>query len=255
MLAAERRNEILEKLQTDKKVVVSELSRHYNVSEETIRRDLEKLEKDGYAVKGYGGAIINESMNIDLPFNVRKKHNVEGKQKIAEMVATLVEDGEHIMLDASSTAVFIAKALKKKERLTVVTNSIEVIIELSDMPEWNILSSGGRLKEGYLALVGPKAVTGINSYNVEKAIISCKGFHAEKGFSDTLEEFAQTKQTMLHCGKKCILAADYSKFGKFGFARVGDLKDIDVIVTDQKPDEEVLQLLAQAKVECLYPDE
>ena len=104
MLALERRNLILEKLQDEKRVVVSELSQMYGVSEETIRRDLDKLEKEGLAIKSYGGAVINEDVSIDLPFNVRKNQNVVGKQKMAEIVASLVHDGEHLLLDASTTA-------------------------------------------------------------------------------------------------------------------------------------------------------
>lgn len=84
MLAIERRNAILEKLQVERRVVVSELSALYDVSEETIRRDLDKLENDGYAIKSYGGAVINENSNLDLPYNVRKNTNVLGKQKIAD---------------------------------------------------------------------------------------------------------------------------------------------------------------------------
>ena len=102
MLALERRNLILEKLQADKRVVVSELSQLYNVSEETIRRDLDKLEKEGLAIKSYGGAVIKEDISIDLPFNVRKNQNVSGKQRMAEIAASLVNDGDHIFLDASS---------------------------------------------------------------------------------------------------------------------------------------------------------
>ena len=118
MLALERRKLILDKLQAEKRVVVSELSQLYNVSEETIRRDLDKLEKEGLAIKSYGGAVINEDISIDLPFNVRKNQNVSGKQKMAEIAASLVNDGDHIFLDASTTAVFVAKA----KRLTVITN-------------------------------------------------------------------------------------------------------------------------------------
>ena len=106
MLALERRNLILEKLQTEKRVVVSELSQLYDVSEETIRRDLDKLEKEGFATKSYGGAVINENVSIDLPFNIRKNQNVAGKQKMAEIAASMVQDGGHILLDASTTAVF-----------------------------------------------------------------------------------------------------------------------------------------------------
>ncbi|MFR7357524.1 MAG: DeoR/GlpR family DNA-binding transcription regulator [Dorea longicatena] len=116
MIAIERRNGILEKLQEDKKVVVGELSQLYKVSEETIRRDLERLEKEGLCTKSYGGAVLNENNNVEMPFNVRKKSNATGKQKIAELIAGMVEDGEHILLDASTTAVYIAKALKSREK-------------------------------------------------------------------------------------------------------------------------------------------
>ena len=102
MLALERRNLILEKLQTEKRVVVSELSQLYEVSEETIRRDLDKLEKEGLATKSYGGAVIKEDVSIDLPFNIRKNQNVGGKQKMAELAASLVKEGDHIFLDAST---------------------------------------------------------------------------------------------------------------------------------------------------------
>lgn len=255
MLALERRNLIYEKLQIEKKVVVGELSQLFHVSEETIRRDLDRLEKEGLVIKSYGGAVINDNTSIDLPFNIRKKHNVPGKQKIADLIVDFVKDGEHIMLDPSSTAVFIAKALKKKDQLTVVTNSIEVMLELSDMKDWNIISPGGDLKDGMLALVGPKTIEGIGAYCVEKTIISCKAFDIEKGFSDSSEDFAYAKQKMLHSARERILAVDSSKFGKSAFCKVGDLKDIDIIVTDKKPDIDTLEKLEDAKVKCIYPED
>ena len=114
MLAVERRKQILEQVHKDKKVIVSELSRQFRVSEETIRRDLEKLAEDGHVIKSYGGAVINEIGSIDLPFNVRWKSNSIGKQKIADLISQEIQDGEHIFLDASTTAVFIAKNRKFK---------------------------------------------------------------------------------------------------------------------------------------------
>ena len=123
MLAVERRKQILEQVHKDKKVIVSELSRQFRVSEETIRRDLEKLAEDGHVIKSYGGAVINEIGSIDLPFNVRWKSNSIGKQKIADLISQEIQDGEHIFLDASTTAVFIAKNIKNKKKLTVITNS------------------------------------------------------------------------------------------------------------------------------------
>ena len=182
MLAIERRNEILEKLQKEKRVVVSELSKAYGVTEETIRWDLEKLEKDGYGIKSYGGAVLNENMNIDMPFNVRKNTNVVGKQRIAELVNAMVKDGERLILDASSTAVFIAKRLKEEKRnLTIITNSIEIIIELFDAQDWQVLSTGGLAMEGSLALVGPQTDQMLRSYYVDKAIIHIEALTGNNG--------------------------------------------------------------------------
>ena len=167
MLAIERRNEILEKLQNDRRVVVSELSQIYEVSEETIRRDLDKLVQDGFAIKSYGGAVINENVNIELPFNIRKNRNIVGKQHIAELVSEQIKDGDSIMLDASSTAVYVAKTLLEqgKKNLTVLTNSVEIIIELFGAQDWKVLSTGGESREGSFALVGYQTDRMLRSYH------------------------------------------------------------------------------------------
>lgn len=254
MLALERRNLILEKLQEEKRVVVSELSQQFNVSEETIRRDLEKMEAEGIATKSYGGAVLNENTNIDMPFNVRNKVNVVGKQKIAELAAELIHDGDHIVLDASTTAVFIAKAIKDKENLTVITNSIEIIIELSDVSDWNIICSGGSLKEGYLALVGPKTVDGLSCFYADKAIFSCKGIEMEKGLTDGSEMFSQAKQAMMKSAKKSVLAIDSSKFDKIAFSKLSDIDKIDIVITDMKPEERWLNFFETYNIQCIYPE-
>ena len=241
MLAIERRNEILEKLQAERRVVVSELSQIYDVSEETIRRDLEKLVNDGYAIKSYGGAVINENINIDLPFNIRKNRNVVGKQRIAELISRQVNDSDSIMLDASSTAVYTAKALKDKKNLTVITSSVEIIIELFDVPDWRVLSTGGISREGSFALVGAQTDRMLRTYHVDKTIISCKGLDLAAGITDSDELQANNKKTMLEAGKEKILAVDSSKFGKTAFTTVGMLEDITTIVTDEKPGYEWLQ--------------
>ena len=253
MLAIERRNEILMKLQAERRVVVSELSQLYDVSEETIRRDLEKLVNEGVAIKSYGGAVINENANLEVPFNIRKNYNVIGKQKIAEQIAAMVKDGESLMLDASSTAVYIAKALKEKKNLTVITNSIEIIVELMDMPEWKVLSTGGLSREGSFALVGPQTDKMLKSYHVDKAVISCKGFDLESGITDSDELHANNKIPMLGAAGKKILAVDKSKFDKTAFTAIGALDDITTVVTDEEPDRRWLQAFEEAGIECVYP--
>lgn len=254
MLVQERRNLILERLQEEKRVVVSALSQEYNVSEETIRRDLDRLEKDGFAIKSYGGAVLNEDVNIDMPFNVRKKRNVSGKQKIARIVENLVEHNEHITLDASTTSVFIAKALRNKNKLTVVTNSLEVMIELSDMPDWNVISVGGTLRKGDLALVGARVLDGYRSYHVEKTFISCKGLDLAAGVTDTHEDFAQVKNVMIQSAKERYLVLDSSKFDTIAFAQIATLSQITAIVTDCCPPVQWLDYCAQNNIKCYYEE-
>lgn len=253
MLALERRNLILEKLQEEKRVVVSELSQLYGVSEETIRRDLEKLENDGLAIKSYGGAVINDNSSMDMPFNIRKNRNVAGKQRIAELASKLVEDGDHIMIDASTTGVFIARALKQKSRLTVVTNSLETVIELSDVSGWDIISTGGLLKEGYLALLGGAARAGVEKYCVDKLFLSCKGVSMDYGFMDSLEIFAEVKQSMIRASKKVYLAVDHSKFDQDSFCRIDTFAGLSGVITDQEPEAKWLKLFGSLGVECIYP--
>ncbi len=253
MLALERRNLILEKLQAEKRVVVSELSQLYNVSEETIRRDLDKLEKEGLAIKSYGGAVINEDISIDLPFNVRKNQNVSGKQKMAEIVASMVHDGDHIFLDASTTAVFVAKALKDRERLTVITNSMEILLELSDVSGWNIISTGGVMKEGYLAFLGSRTEESIRSYFVDKVIFSCKALDKDWGIMESQEAFGSTKKAMMSSGKEKILVIDSTKFDQTAFSVAGKLRDVDIVVTDKEPSERWLEYFKKFSIVCKYP--
>lgn len=252
MLAIERRNKILAMLQRDSRVVVSDLSVSFNVTEETIRRDLEKLEKEGFAKKTYGGAIINESLNVDLPYTVRKKANVSNKQYIAEIISSMIEDGDHIMMDASSTAVYVAKHLKTKKNITIITNSIEILLELSEVTGWKVLSTGGTLREGSLSLVGYQAEKMLTNYHVDKAIISCKGIDLDKGITDSNEMDAQIKKLMFESANTRILAADNSKFNKISFTKIGDLEDIDIMITDSEPDDKWKQVFNTMQVKTHY---
>ncbi len=254
MLAIERRNKILSILQKESRVVVNDLSTLFDVTEETIRRDLEKLEKEGFAKKTYGGAIINESVNVDLPYTVRKKANVTNKQRIAEIISSLIEDGDHVMMDASSTAVYVAKHLKNKKNITLITNSIEILLELSDMTGWKVLSTGGTLKEGSLSLVGYQAENMISNFHVDKAIVSCKGIDMEKGITDSNEMDAHIKKLMFEAANVKILAADSSKFNRISFTKISALEDIDVLVTDSELDEKWLQSLQSVNVKAYHKE-
>lgn len=254
MLAIERRNEILAKLQDENKVLVSDLSQYYEVTEETIRRDLEKLEQEGFAKKTYGGAILCDNLSLELPYNVRKRTNVLGKQKIAKVVGKMIQDGDRIMLDSSSTALYIAKKIKNRKNITVITNSIEILLELSDKTGWKVLSTGGLLKEGALSLVGQQAERMIDNFHVDKVIISCKGIDKEYGITDSNEPDIQVKKHFMKAAKQRILAVDNTKFDKISFMKMGELSNFNMMVTDLPPDDIWMETINQSGIELHFAE-
>ena len=256
MLAAERRGEILEKLHSEKRVIVSELSQFYEVSEETIRRDLERLEREGFAVKSYGGAVLNEDVSIELPFNIRRNKNASGKQKIAEIASSLVNDGDHLFLDARTTAIFLARALKNRKKLTIVTNSVEILIELGDVTGWSVYAAGGAIQKGYLCFHGSKCESMIRSFYMDWAFVSCKALNQVQGMMESQEVFPGTKLAMLESSRQRVLLADNTKFDQTAFAVTGNLRSagIDLVITDKRPDDGWMEYFDQNEVRCLYPD-
>ena len=252
MLPIERRGEILQKLMMEGKVVVNELAEKYEVTEETIRRDLEKLESEGYAKKTYGGAVRNDNMTSELPYTVRKQTNVSGKKYIAEIIGSLISDGDSLLLDSSSTALFMIKSIGTKHNLTLVTNSVEVLLEVPQGHDWNIVSTGGMYRSESMSFFGAAAEEVVEKYFADYAVLSCKGIDLEKGITDTRETFANLKKVFIKSAKKVILAVDHTKFNKISFVRLSDFDGIDVIVTDVEPDDTWKKLFEEKGIELYY---
>lgn len=253
MLAIERKNEILNKLRAEQRVLVSELAVYYGVTEETIRRDLDKLEKEGFATKTYGGAILGNSTKTDLSHTIRNKTNVDAKNALAEIVSTMVQDGDHIMLDDSSTSLFVAKHLKEKKNLTVLTYSVEIVMELSGIEGWTILSTGGILKPDSLAFVGHQVADTLSRYHVDKAILSCKGIDPQAGITDSAESHAVAKQAMIRGAKEVILALDDTKLDKISFVQVAPLDAVRTVVTSKDPGAAWKSFFETKNIDCKYP--
>ncbi len=251
MLAIERKNEILATLQKEKSVLVAQLSQKYQVTEETIRRDLDKLEKEGYVKKTYGGAVLNKNTNVDIPFKIREKTNKKEKQVIASVVSNLVEDGESVMLDSSSTSLIIARDLKNFKGLTVITNSVEILLELSNNKNLTVVSTGGILRESALSLGGKIAENTLVNYNVDKAILSCKGINMDRGITESNSVEAEIKKTMRGCAKKTIWAIDGSKFDNISFVTFTDFRAGDTVVTDRVPDDKWIKYFEERQIELI----
>lgn len=248
MLAIERKNEILAILQKEQRVLVSELAKRYDVTEETIRRDLEKLERDGFVKKTYGGAVLRKNTSVDLPLRIREKTNRQQKQKVAELAASLVEEGDSIMLDASSTSLMIAQKIKIMRKLTVITTSVEVLIELAQNEGIRVISTGGELKASSLSLVGRRTEESLDRFNVDMALVSCKGIDLERGIMESNDLEVGVKQMMKKNAKQTVFVIDSSKFGKISFVKVMDFEAGDIVVTDTVPSQEWIDYFARKGV-------
>ncbi|MFC3419986.1 DeoR/GlpR family DNA-binding transcription regulator [Salinicoccus hispanicus] len=234
MLVAERHQKIVELVKERKSIRVSELSDIFSVTEETIRRDLEKLEKESKLARSHGGAVYVSSVNnSEIPYFQREIMNVSEKKEIALEAAKLIKEGDKVILDASSTAWYVAKALPDIP-LTVLTNSIKVAMELSNKKQIEVISSGGILQTKSLSFVGPLAESSMESYHVNKAFISCKGLHLERGISDSNEQQARIKRKMIEISDTVYVMIDNSKFGVKAFSNICSLDEIDHIITDSE---------------------
>lgn len=252
MLAIERRRKIISLLEERNSVLVPELSKIFSVTEETVRRDLEKLESDGFLKRTYGGAVINDSMNTELPLKIREVTNIEGKRAIGIKVAEYIKDGHTIILDSSTTALQVAGRIKHKRKITVITNSVEVVSELASASDCKVISTGGTLRESSMSFVGHLTEDSIKNFNVDIAIVCCKGLDKDKGITESNDMEAEVKKAMIQAADKTFLVVDYTKFNKVAFIKMLNIENIDIIFTDKKLIEEWEQFIANKNVELVY---
>ncbi|MBS4207834.1 DeoR/GlpR family DNA-binding transcription regulator [Bacillus sp. FJAT-50079] len=231
MLAAERHRKIVELVNERSSIRVSELSKAFSVTEETIRRDLEKLEKAQQLRRSHGGAVSIVKDQQELPYTEREIMNAQEKKRIALEAVKYIEMGDQIVLDASTTAWYMARELPNMP-LTVLTNSMKVATELSVKDQVKVISTGGMLLAKSLSFGGPLAERSLEAYHVDKAFISCKGVDAEKGLSDSNEWQALVKKKMIDIATTTILLVDSSKFGLQTFMHIAKLHEIDTIISD-----------------------
>lgn len=241
MLVAERHQQIIQIIAEKRIVKVAELSQYFSVTEETIRRDLEKLEKEGFLKRSHGGAVISEEKSkSDIPFEQREITNVEQKQNIARMSVRYVKEGDRIILDASTTAWYMAKIIPDIP-LTVVTNSLKVAAELSKKEKITAICTGGTLLKNSLSFVGPLALESLDQYYVNKAFISCKGMHLTRGFTESNEQEALVKRKMIDTSEQTYMMLDDSKINIQAFAKLAKLEVVDHLLINQPLETNVLE--------------
>ena len=251
MLGIERRRKIMERLNADKKVYVSDLSKCFGVTEETIRRDLEKLENQDFLRRSYGGAVLNEHTNADLSFVKRTSINTENKDVIAEKAAGFIRDGMTIMADSSTTCLALLQHIKQRKNLTIITNSVRLMNDFVNSP-FTMISSGGVLQAHSFALTGASASATLRKYYVDLAILSCKGMDRQRGLMESTEAESAIKQVMLEQAQKTILLADHSKFDQTAFVKTCDFSAISTVITDISPNNEWIDFLNKQQIDLIY---
>jgi len=252
MLAVERRNRILDRLRSKGIVTVSDLAADFSVSEETIRRDLQKMEESDGIQRTYGGAYIAKAVSTDIPISIRENIYLPGKETIAALCADIVDDGTTIMLDSSTTAIHIADHLRSKKNIIVITNSLRIAERLADASNVKVVCVGGILRHSQLSFVGPAAARALEGYYADKAFVSCVGLDIEKGATDADELEAEVRKLMMRNAREKILVADATKFGKFSLSLILPLDEVDMLITDKAPDETWLRALEARSIRCLY---
>ena len=230
-------------------VKASELSQNFGVSIETIRRDLDSLNKEGRLTKVYGGAILEKVVAQEQNLVHRASANHELKQQIAKIACRFVEEGQSIAMDSSTTNLEIAKMLKKSfDRLTVITNGIDIAMELRDKEHFNTVLTGGTLRIGEVCLVGGLAEEFLDKFHIDKVFASVSGVSISNGFTDYgLGEY-HVKMKMIERAREVIVPADSSKFDVISLLKVGNLDLCDFIITDSQLNENVLQKYQENKV-------
>ncbi|MEK5254017.1 DeoR/GlpR family DNA-binding transcription regulator [Paenibacillus sp. FSL F4-0125] len=247
MLIADRYERIVELVNERGSIRVSELSTLCQVTEETIRRDLDRLEKVGRLLRSHGGAVSLRDRQPETPYAEREIMNAAEKQRIAREAVLMIKPGDRILLDASTTAWYMASLLPDMP-LTVLTNSIRVAAELSGKERIDVISTGGQLSRRSMSFVGHLAERSLELYHVDKMFFSCKGFHLERGASESNELQAMVKRKMIAIAEQVILLCDSSKFGIQAFTHVATTSELDVVITDYSPETEQVKQLQELNI-------
>ena len=252
MFAIERQYNIMNELRKEKSLSVSNLSKKFFIGEATIRRDLEKLERAGLLKRTYGGAVLLEGLDSEVPLTVRETEQSQEKNTIAQLAAQYITDGDIIIMDSSSTTLKMVPFLRRKEKLTVITNGAKAAIELGEHHHAKIYCTGGMLRENSLSFIGQQARSFIENYCADILFFSCRGLSMEKGLTDSNEEEAELRKVMIKNCKKVILLCDSSKFDKIFFCKVTDFDKINYIITEKKPCQKWLEFFSDKGVNVLY---
>lgn len=248
MLQAERRNYIIELLNRNKRVIIEDLAKELQVSDMTIRRDLQYLEEHKLITRTHGGAVLHNLLTEEIPYTKKAEQNIEEKRRIGMYASSLVEDGDVIILDAGTTNMEIAKGIVGIKNIKIVTNDLMIGAFLSKYEGIEVYCTGGIIQRDTGACLGNKAVEFLQNIHADIAFMGASTIDFKRGVTTPTMDKAEWKKQVTCSAERIILVADSLKFGKISFAKVCPLDRFDLIITDTEIDEELLQEIQEADI-------
>jgi DeoR family transcriptional regulator of aga operon len=245
MQQPERLGAILERLSADGTISVVELAKSFDVSAATIRRDLRLLESQRLLGRTHGGAIP-QGVLYELPLRYKSARQHQEKLRIATEAASRVLDGWAVGLTGGTTTSEVARALVERQRLTVVTNALNIASELAVRPNLKLVVTGGVARAESYELVGPIAEASLEGLNLDIVFLAVNGISPAAGLTTHHEIEARTNRALVGRARQVIVVADSSKLGAVAFARICELADVDELITDDGADPETLAALEES---------
>lgn len=236
LLAPERRERILELVARNKSVLVKDLCAQFDVTSETIRKDLSILEQEGRLLKTYGGAYVREGVQNEIYASLRATIFTEEKDAIGRACASFVQNGDTVILDESTTCRSIAKQLVRHENLTVITNSLKIADILTENESIQLLMIGGMLDRKNQCLVGGGALNMLQNYYADRGFVSCRGLDRGSGVTDNREINGSIRRLMLQRSQARYLVVDQTKLNLTNFYKICDFDLIHTVVIDRLED-------------------
>jgi DeoR/GlpR family transcriptional regulator of sugar metabolism len=255
MLVEQRRQAIVNRLKHDGSVYVAELCAEFNVSDMTIRRDLDVLSERKLLRKVHGGGVLIQKTSVEPHFVEKRQLQRTEKEAIARKAVQLVEDGDTVAFSAGTTTWHIASVLHHTRRnLTFITNSTNIAVTLQEVGWQNIVLSGGQFRTPSDALVGPYAERILGELNPDILFLGVDGINTTNGLTTPNIAEAQTHRTLVDSAQKVVVVADHSKLGKIALARIVPLSGVDILITDSGATHETLRDLERAGLEIIVAD-
>lgn len=256
MLTEERKRVILEMLEEKTSVSVGELSDLFNLSEVTIRKILNELDENGVLKRTRGGAVSLSASIREYEEKEKEKKNIREKMSIAKAAYQFIEDGDTVFIDAGSTTLELIRLIKNgnKRSIVVVTNAINMAVEMIDAEDIELILIGGNVRHKILSCVGGMAEKAIENLFFDKVFMGANSFDLEHGITTPNMYEAQVKQSMLKSAKKSFVLADSSKYGEVSLAKVSSINSIDYIITDSNIPSEFLERANDLEINVIVSD-